>query len=312
MNRIYLDHAATTRLDPRVFEVMVPYLKEHYGNASSVHTLGRKARFAVEESREKIASHLGAEPAEILFTSGGTEADNTALRGVVQGTARTLVTASMEHEAIVRTAEALEAQGHRVLTLTPQGDGAVTPDQLAEVLTNDVGLVSLMLVNNEIGSITPVRALADLCHERDIPFHTDAVQAAGLFELQVDTLGVDLLTLSGHKIYGPKGVGVLYVRAGLDINPHQVGGSQERGRRGGTENVAAIVGMAKALELAEAEAEERVRHVTALRDRLQKRLTEALGPCFVFNTPFDAAIGVAPHIVNIAFPPQEGQAMLTI
>lgn len=309
MRRIYLDHAATTPLDPRVFEAMVPYLKEQYGNASSVHAFGRQARFAVEESRERIATHLRAEPGEIIFTSGGTEADNTALWGMLQGSRRGLVTSATEHEAILRTAEAMAAAGYPVTVLVPQAHGAVTPEQLTAVLTEEVGLVSLMVANNEIGTLTPVRAIAQACHARGIPLHTDAVQAAGLFSLNIDDLGVDLLTISGHKIYGPKGVGVLYVRAGLDVTPLVVGGAQERRRRGGTENVAGIVGMAKALDLAVAEAAERVAHVTALRDRLKQRLGEALGDLFVFNTPFEAEAGIAPHIVNIAFPPQGGQPL---
>ncbi len=309
MNRIYLDHAATTPLDPRVFEAMLPFLKEQFGNASSVHALGRKARFAVEESRERIAAHLGAEPGEIIFTSGGTEADNAALRGMLHGTRRGLITSATEHEAILRTAEALEAGGHPVIMLTPQAHGAVTPEQLAEALTEQTGLVSLMHANNEIGTLTPVRAVAEICHAQGIPLHCDAVQTAGLFPLNVDDLGVDLMTISGHKFYGPKGVGVLYVRGGLDFQPLVVGGAQERRRRGGTENVAAVVGMAKAFDLATAEAGARSAHLTTLRDRLRAALCQALGEAFVFNTPFEADVEVAPHVVNIAFPPQDGQPL---
>ena len=309
MSKIYLDHAATTPLDPRVFEAMLPFLKEQYGNASSVHALGRKARFAVEESRERIAAHLEAEPGEIIFTSGGTEADNAALRGMLHGERRGLITSATEHEAILRTAEALEQAGHPVITLRPQAHGAVTPGQVAEALTEQIGLVSLMVANNEIGTLTPVEAIAEVCQAQAVPLHCDAVQAAGLFTLNVDRLGVDLMTLSGHKIYGPKGVGVLYVRGGLDFQPLVLGGAQERRRRGGTENVAAVVGMAKALDLMRVEAEARVAHLTTLRDRLRAHLQQALGAAFVFNTPFDSGVGIAPHIVNIAFPPQDGQPL---
>ena len=309
MNPIYLDHAATTPLDPRVFEAMLPFLKEQYGNASSVHALGRKARFAVEESRERIAAHLGAEPGEIIFTSGGTEADNAALRGMLHGTSRGLITSAAEHEAILRTAEALEEAGHPVIMLSPETHGAVTPEQVAEALTEEVGLASLMVVNNEIGTVTAVQAVAEACRARGIALHCDAVQAAGLFTLDVDSLGVDLMTLSGHKIYGPKGVGVLYVRGGLDFQPLVLGGAQERRRRGGTENVAAVVGMARAMDLARAEAEARVVHLTMLQGRLRANLQQALGDAFVFNTPFDGAAEVAPHIVNIAFPPLDGQPL---
>lgn len=309
MNRIYLDHAATTPLDPRVFEAMLPFLKEQYGNASSVHALGRKARFAVEESRERIAAHLGAEPGEIIFTSGGTEADNAALRGMLRGKRQGLITSAAEHEAILRTAEALEEAGHPVSILSPQAHGAVTADQVAEALTEQIDLVSLMVVNNEIGTCTSVQAVAEVCRARGVAFHADAVQAAGLIALDVDSLSVDLMTLSGHKMYGPKGVGVLYVRGGLDFHPLVLGGAQERRRRGGTENVAAVVGMAKAMDLARAETEARALHLTMLRDRLRTHLQQALGEAFVFNTPFDDGAEVAPHIVNIAFPPQDGQPL---
>ena len=306
MRRIYFDHAATTPLDPRVFEAMLPYLKDHYGNASSVHALGRKARFAVEESRERIAGHLGAEPGEVIFTSGGTEANNAALHGMLGGARRHLVTSTAEHEAVLRPAEMMAKVGHPVTLLHPEPSGAVAPEQVEAALTEETGLVSLMHANNELGTLTPIPAMAEICHARGIPLHCDAVQTAGLFKLNVEALGVDLMTLSGHKIYGPKGVGVLYVRGGLDFAPFVVGGAQERRRRGGTENVAAIVGMASAFDLAVAEADERVAHLTALRDRLCTQLRQSLGETFVFNTPVEAGASVAPHIVNIAFPPRDG------
>ena len=309
MRRIYLDHAATTPLDPRVFEAMLPYLKDQYGNASSVHALGRKARFAVEESRECLAAHLGAEPGEIIFTSGGTEANNAALHGMLGGARRHLVTSAAEHEAVLRPAERLEKAGHRVSMLPPAPSGAVVPEQVAAALTQETGLVSLMHANNELGTLTPIPSIAAICHARGIPLHCDAVQTAGLFKLNVDALGVDLMTLSGHKLYGPKGVGVLYVRGGLDFEPFVVGGAQERKRRGGTENVAAIVGMARAFEWAVVEAGERVAHLAALRDRLCTGLRQTLGDAFVFNTPVGEDVSVAPHIVNIAFPPHDGMPL---
>ena len=309
MRRIYLDHAATTPLDPRVFEAMLPYLKDHYGNASSVHALGRKARFAVEESRERIADHLGAEPGEVIFTSGGTEADNAALRGMLGGKRQHLVTSAAEHEAVLRPAEAMAKAGHPVSLLHPDPSGAVAPEQVAAALTDETGLVSLMHANNELGTLTSIPAIAEVCHVRDVPLHCDAVQTAGLFRLNVEDLGVDLMTLSGHKIYGPKGVGVLYVRGGLDFAPLVVGGAQERRRRGGTENVAAIVGMASAFDWAVAEADDRVARLTVLRDRLCSQLRQALGDAFVFNTPAEAGAPIAPHIVNIAFPPFDGEPL---
>ncbi|MFQ5569427.1 MAG: cysteine desulfurase family protein [Rhodothermales bacterium] len=306
MRRIYLDHAATTPLDSRVLEVMVPYLKEHFGNASSVHALGRRARFAIEESRECMAAHLGAQPGEIIFTSGGTEANNAALHGMLSGERRHLVTSAAEHEAILRPAEAHAAKGHPVTFLLPQPHGAVSPEKVREALSGNTGLVSLMHANNEIGTMTPISDVAKVCHEQGVPIHCDAVQTAGLFRLNVDDLGVDLMTISGHKFYGPKGVGALYVRGGLEFEPFVVGGAQERWRRGGTENVAAVVGLAEAFDLAMRERDERAAHLTRLRDRLYMLLREAVGDAFVANTPFDLDVPIAPHVVNIAFPPEDG------
>ncbi len=303
---IYLDHAATTPLDPRVFEAMRPYLEEHYGNPSSVHQLGRRARVAIEESRERIAALIGAEPAEIVFTGGGTEADNLALRGVLHGSRRHLITSLAEHEAILRTAEALEEEGAAVTYLRPGPEGAVTAEQVAAALTEATGLVSIMHTNNELGTYSPVRSIAEVCHRRGVPLHCDAVQAVGLLPVRVDELGVDLLSASAHKFYGPKGVGFLYVRRGIELRPLLRGGKQEQGRRAGTENVAAIVGMARALELAVEEQEARLHHLRKLRERLIRRLDETLGDTFVLNTPRDPD-RAAPHIVNIAFPPRNGE-----
>ncbi len=308
MKRVYLDHAATTPLDPRVLEAMLPYLKDGFGNASSVHTLGRKARFAVEECRERIAALVGAEPGEILFTSGGTESNNTALKGGMgirkgQG----LLTSAAEHEAILRPAEALGQTGILVRVVYPNSSGRVTPEQLrAELEQEEIGLVSIMHVNNEIGTISPIADLAQVCQERGISFHTDAVQSAGHFRLDVQALGVDLLSLSAHKFYGPKGVGVLYIRAGQELYPLIQGGSQERKRRGGTENVPAIVGMTRALELALSEAGARMNHLATLQERLITGLQQTVGSRMVINTPMGER-EAAPHIVNIAFPPVDGK-----
>lgn len=307
-----MDHAATTPLDERVFEAMVPYLKEHFGNASSVHARGRKARFAVEESRERIAALLGAEPGEIVFTSGGTEADNLALKGILQhhatanGRRGHLITSATEHEAVLRPAEALAAAGWPVTVLEPAGAGAVTPEQVAEALRPDTVLVSLMHANNETGVMTPIEEIAALCQAHGVALHCDAVQTAGLMALDVDALGVDLLSLSGHKFYGPKGVGVLYVRGGTDLDPLVQGGAQERKRRGGTENVAAVVGCAEALARAVEHAEARQAMLRERQHQLAEGIRDALGDLVRFNTPLDAA-PVAPHVVNIALPPQNGQ-----
>lgn len=314
MQQVYMDHAATTPLDPRVLEAMLPYLKEHFGNASSVHSLGRKARFAVEESRERVADLLGAEPGEIVFTSGGTEADNTAIKGVLrhrrlqEGRRGHLITSATEHEAVLRPAEALADAGWPVTILQPGPHGAVTPDQVAEAMRPETVLVSLMHANNETGVMNPVSEIAALCHEQDVVLHCDAVQTAGLMPIDVKTLDVDLLSLSGHKFYGPKGVGVLYVRGGIDLDPLVEGGSQERRRRGGTENVAATVGLAEALALAAEAAEARTERLARLQRRLVEQLHEALGGTYVLNTPIDEA-PVAPHVVNLAFPPNGDEPM---
>jgi len=308
MERVYLDHAATTPLDPAVLEAMTPHMTEQYGNASSVHQLGRQARVTLEEARERVAACLGAEPGEIVFTSGGTEADNLAVKGVLAaaGPEAGLVTSAAEHEAVLRPAERLREEGHPVTILTPAAHGAVTPAQVEEAITDHTALVSLMHTNNEIGVQTDIPAVAEVCHDHDVRLHCDAVQAAGLYDLDVDGLGVDLLSLSGHKFRGPKGVGVLFVRSGVDLGPLLEGGSQERERRGGTENVPGIVGLAAALERAVADADERRDHLATLQRRLVDGLDDAV-PCpYVLNTPVDEA-AVAPHVVNVAFPPVDGE-----
>ena len=255
----YLDHAATTPLREEALEAMLPWLTAEYGNASSQHGPGRRARVAVENARKAVAEVLRCEPAEVVFTSGGTEADNAALRGVLTGaplaeTGRPgLVTSAAEHEAILRTAETLRDEGHPVEIVPPLASGAPDAAALAAATTDQTGLVSAMLVNNEVGAVADIRAIADAAHARGALAHTDAVQAAGLLALDVDALGVDLLSLSSHKVNGPKGIGALFVRAGTPFSPLVRGGAQERGRRGGTENVAAMVGFATALRLAEQE-----------------------------------------------------------
>ena len=306
MDRIYLDHAATTPLDPAVFDAMEPYLRTHFGNASSVHQLGRQARVAIEEARQRIADALNAEPSEIVFTSGGTEADNLALKGAREARAaegRTgLITSSAEHEAVLRPAERMTEQGAPVTILSPDAYGAVSPEQVAAAIDDTTALVSLMHANNEIGVLTDIPAIADVCQAHDVWLHCDAVQTAGLFDLDVSTLGVDLLSVSGHKIYGPKGIGALYVRGGIDLPPLVEGGSQERRRRGGTENVAAIIGFAEALTRAVRAADARREHLATLQRRLIDGLDAAIDGPYVCNTPLDDA-PVAPHIVNVSFPP---------
>ena len=320
----YLDHAATTPLREEALDAMLPWLREEYGNASSQHGPGRRARVAVENARKAVAAVLGCEPAEILFTSGGTEADNAALRGALQPLApkaRTgLVTSAAEHDAILRTAEAWRESGHAVAVVPPLASGAADPDGLAAATSETTGLVSAMLVNNEVGAVSDIARIAADAHRAGALAHTDAVQAPGVLPLAVDALGVDLLSLSAHKVNGPKGIGALFVRAGTAFAPSVHGGAQERGRRGGTENVAAIVGFATALTLAEQEREETYARLSRLRQRLAAQIRAAL-PEAVFNTadategespsspeasgalkPQNAA-STAPHILSVSFPP---------
>ncbi len=278
---IYLDHAATTPLDPRVLEAMLPYLSERFGNPSSIHRLGREARQALDEAREVVAGVLNASPQEIIFTSSGTEADNLALKGVAQalfleGKGNHIITSAIEHHAVLHTCDDLERFGFQVTRLPVDGYGLVHPEALAEAIRPGTILVSIMYANNEVGTIEPIPELAEVAHRHGIYFHTDAVQAAGALSLDVETLGVDLLSLSAHKFYGPRGVGVLYVRRGVPLLPQMHGGGQERGRRSGTENVAGIVGLAIALRLAQEEREAYNAHCLRLRDRLIAGILERI------------------------------------
>jgi len=272
---IYLDHSASTPVDNRVLEAMLPYFSEIYGNPSGIHHFSRQSEKGVEQARETVANILNCAPKEIVFTSCGSESDNLAIRGAAwtakhQGiTHPHLITSRVEHSAVWRTVDQLathmECDADFVTTTS---EGVTTPDILKNTISDNTALVSLMLANNEVGSINPIAELADIAHRYRAWFHTDAVQAAGQLPLDVQVLGVDLLSLSGHKFYGPKGVGVLYIRDGIQLMPAQTGGSHEEGRRAGTLNVPLIVGLAKALELAETERETRVQHLAALRDRL--------------------------------------------
>ncbi|WP_376795202.1 cysteine desulfurase NifS [Thermogemmatispora sp.] len=268
---IYLDHAATTALDPRVLEAMLPYLTSEYGNASSIYTLGRRAMQAIDRAREEIAAILNCRPTEIVFTGGGSESDNLAIKGVAlaaQNKGKHIITSAIEHHAVLHTCRYLERFGFTVTYLPVDEYGLVDPEAVERAITPDTVLVSIMYANNEIGTIEPVEEIGRLCRQRKVPFHIDAVQAAGALPLDVKALNADLLSLSAHKFYGPKGVGVLYIRQGVRLLPQLQGGSQERGRRAGTENVAGIVGAATALRLAYEELEQVQPRLRALRDRL--------------------------------------------
>lgn len=269
---IYLDHAATTPVDPRVMEAMLPYWMEKYGNASSIYALGREARRAVEKARQTVADILHAQPEEIIFTSCGTESDNMAIRGVAWASrdkGNHIITSSIEHHAVGHTCAQMAREfGYEITYLPVDQYGVVDPADVAAAITERTVLISIMYANNEVGTIEPLAEISAVARRHGVPFHTDAVQAGGSLDLNVDRLGVDLLSLSAHKLYGPKGVGVLYVRRGTPLLPIVTGGSQEQGRRAGTENVPYIVGMATALRLAQEEMATTNQRLTALRDRL--------------------------------------------
>lgn len=272
MRRIYLDHAATTPTDPQVVQAMLPYMTEIFGNPSSIHGFGREARKALDESRAIIARELGVSDAsQIIFTAGGSEADNHAIKGTVEalkGKGNHIITSSIEHHAVLDACRSLEKQGFNVTYLPVDQDGRVHVEDLEAALTDQTILVSIMHANNEVGTIQPIKEIAEILRPRGILFHTDAVQTVGSIPVNFNDLGVDLLSLSAHKFYGPKGIGALVVRKGVRLSPLIHGGAQERNRRAGTENVPAVVGMAKALELANANLHADGERIRRLRDRL--------------------------------------------
>lgn len=310
MTTIYLDHAATTPVHPDVVAAMVPYFQEHFGNPSSIHGFGRKVRLAIEDARETVARALGTEPSRIVFTSGGTEADNLALFGPAfahRGAGKThLVTTEIEHHAVLETCQHLERLGFSVTYLPVDRTGRVNPDDVARAIRPETVLVSVMYGNNEVGTIQPVAEIGRICRERGVYFHTDAVQAFGVEPIDVATLPVDLLTISAHKIGGPKGVGALYVRRDVVMFPHLFGGAQERKRRAGTENVPGIIGFAKAVEIAMAERAARRERYLGFR-RLMLSVWEARGIDYVLNGHPEAFL---PHVLNVSFPGVDTETLL--
>jgi cysteine desulfurase len=312
---VYLDHAGTTPLDPAVLDCMIPYLTNAYGNPSSIHAIGQQARKAVDESREKIASILSCKPNEIVFTSGGTESDNSALKGVSEALANTgthIITTTIEHHAVLNTCQHLEDTGLSVSYLPVNKFGQITSDQIVNAVTDQTFLVSIMLANNEIGSLQPISEIAKAIkttrddHSGHIVFHTDAVQAPGYTNLNVQDLGIDLLSLSSHKFYGPKGVGILYIKRGTPWLPQQLGGSQERERRSGTENVAGIVGMAEALEMADRDRKKISAHCLELRDLLVEGILGAIPGSTLNGHPSERL----PNNANFSFAGVEGEPLL--
>ena len=307
---IYLDHSATTPVRPEVLEAMLPFLREHHGNAGSLHRFGRNCRRAVETAREQVAALINAEPREILFTSGGTESDNLAIRGIVEardGTAKRMVTTTVEHHAVLHTGESL-ARTNRVdlqIVGVDRG-GLVDPDAVEALLGDETVLVSVMHANNETGVVQPLERIGALCRERGIPFHSDTVQSVGKLPLDVRKLPLDLAAISGHKLYGPKGIGALFVRSGTGIEPQAVGGAQERGRRAGTENVAGIVGLGRACELLSGELQSTSKQMEVLRDRLQEGV--------LATVPYAGINGSTahrlPNSLNMAFNDLDGERMM--
>ncbi|MBI4505328.1 MAG: cysteine desulfurase [Chloroflexi bacterium] len=307
---IYLDHAATTPLDPRVLDAMLPYLGPRYGNPSSIYASAREARQALDEARDTVAAALGAQASEIVFTASGSEADTTAIVGVAfagRPRGRHIVTSAVEHHAVLHSCEYLaQEHGFRVTYVPVARHGTVDLAALEAALDDETVLVSVMLGNNEVGTLQPIAAMARLTRARGIPLHTDAVQAVGLLAVDVGALGVDLLSLAAHKLHGPKGVGALYVRRGVRIHPLVHGGGQERGRRASTENVAGIVGLATALRLAQAERAARVARIGALRDRLVAGVLAAVPNALLTGHP----TARLPHIASFILPGVESETLL--
>ena len=306
---VYMDHSATTPMRREVVDAMLPWLKEKFGNASSVHAFGREARAAMEAAREKVASRLGAQPEEIVFTSGGTESDNLALVGAANAARKNgkhIVISAIEHHAVLNTCNRLQQNGFEVAQLPVDNTGLVDPEALRRALRPDTTLVSVMMANNEVGTIEPVAELAAIAHEAGALFHTDAVQAVAKAPVNVDELGVDLLTLSAHKFYGPKGVGALYRRKGTRLHPIMRGGHHERGMRPGTENVPGIIGLAVALELALLEMPQEMERLRALRDRLQAGIVGSIDDVQVNGHPERQL----PHLLNVSIVGVEGESML--
>lgn len=299
MRRIYLDYTATTPVDKRVVDAMVPYFASTFGNASSVHSYGREAKAALEEGRESLASMIGARNSEICFTSGGTESDNAALLGVAAkfvGTKKRLVISAIEHHAVLNTAAALRTSGFEVKILPVDSKGFVSPDDLRDSITPDTFLVSIIHANNETGTVQDIAALAAVAHERGCLFHTDAVQSFGKINLDVEELSIDLASLTAHKIYGPKGIGALYVKRGIEFGPILHGGSQERNRRAGTESVPLVAGFARAADLASGEMSDEHERLSGL-NRLARERIEAKVPSALFNSPETNSL---PNILSVS------------
>ncbi len=309
MRKVYLDNAATTALSPRVLEAMLPYFTQYYGNPSSVHAFGREAKQGLDKARDQVAKALHCDPSEVIFTGCGTESDNTVLLGVAQrygNKGKHIITTNVEHHAILHTCEYLEKQGYSVTYLPVDQDGLVTAEQVAAAIRPDTILVSIMFANNEVGTIMPIQEIGTVCKEKGVLFHTDAVQAVGHIPVDVQAMHIDMLSLSAHKFHGPKGVGALYCRKGIRLPSYIMGGAQEKGRRAGTENVAGIVGLGAAIELATEQLEENRAKMTALRDRLMTGIQARISEVKLNGHPTNRL----PNNVNFSFKYIEGESIL--
>ena len=309
MDVVYLDNNATTKVDPEVRDAMMPFFGEGYGNASSMHTFGGRNKRHIEQAREQVAALLRCEPSEIIFTSCGTESDNAAIRGTVDaqaGRKHHAITTRVEHLAVLSVCQYLGKHGFRVTELPVDSEGMLDLEMLASHITDDTAIVSVMWANNETGVVFPIQEIAEVCQRRGVVFHSDAVQVAGKLPIDLRRTPVDLLSISGHKLHAPKGIGVLYVRKGTRIAPFLIGGHQENNRRAGTENVPYIVGLGKACELAMKHMDEEATRVPALRDRLEEGILATCPDCFVNG----AGSPRLPNTANIAFEYIEGESIL--
>jgi cysteine desulfurase len=309
MKPIYLDYNATTPISREVADAMAPYLYEHFGNPSSSHPYGIETKRAVQAARAQVAETLGCQPDEVIFTSGGTESNNYAIKGVALANRQRgdhVITSAVEHPAVIEVCRWLEEQGYRITVLPVDEEGLVDPADLERAMTPGTLLVTVMQANNEVGTIQPIAEIARVCRERGVPFHTDAVQAVGKLPVDVKALGIDLLSLSAHKFYGPKGVGALYVRQGVRVDPLLHGGHQERGRRAATENVAGIVGAAKALELRLDEMAAEAERLMALRERLHEGIIAKIDHVYLNGHPTQRL----PGTLSLSFDFIEGEAII--
>lgn len=309
MERIYFDYAATTPTDPEVVKAMQPYFSEKFGNPSSIHSFGQEAKKAMEDYRSKVASFLGSKEEEIIFTSGGTESNNTVLFGAAwanESKGNHIITTAIEHHAIIEPAKFLEKLGYKVTYVKPDKDGMVSPQDIAVAITDKTILISVMHANNEIGTIQPIKEIAKIAREKGIYFHTDAVQTVGHIPVNVNDLGVDLLSLSAHKFYGPKGIGCLYVRKGTRLVPYLRGGGQERRRRASTENIPGIIGLGKAIELCAQKMESEAKEEARLRDKLITEIPKRIERCYLNGHPTLRL----PNNVNFSVEFIEGESML--